>query len=224
MDTKYVFNIKHLASVLEQLKADFFVLEVECKRKCGYKTLYFDTEEFLCYYQHQHGKLNRTKIRIRRYEDTKQHFLEVKFKNNHSKTIKDRILLSDEIFKIKKKQKSFILKRTGLEPSKLKPMLWVNYSRISLINKDFNERLTIDLDLSFATESNALDCKNLVVLELKQSKSAKSPVKKILRDLHVMESSLSKYCTGIALLYPEVKTNNIKEKLRFINKLCYENI
>ena len=48
------------------------------------------------YHDHHNGKLNRYKVRRRRYIDTDTEFLEVKLKNNKKRTIKSRIKLSGQ--------------------------------------------------------------------------------------------------------------------------------
>ncbi len=221
VDTKYVFSKTHLPSVLKELINDYYVLEIETKRVSAYKTMYYDTEDFICYYMHQHGRANRYKFRTREYVETGKLFFELKIKNNHKKTYKSRVSRKDKNFDLDQNHIDFVTKKLGKTINSVSGVLWVEYKRISLVSKKFTERLTIDLNLSYKNDSDSKVFDNLVILELKQDKSAASLVREVLRSKRIFQVSLSKYCLGIASLYP-VKTNNIKEKIRLINKISYE--
>ncbi|MDD4149036.1 MAG: polyphosphate polymerase domain-containing protein [Bacteroidales bacterium] len=223
MDSKFPFSINKLPEILTELQKDHFVLEISEKRILPYKTLYYDSDDFTCYYTHQFGRGNRFKLRTRQYVETDKYFFEVKQKNNHKKTIKTRIKLEDKNFQLCQKRIDFAKSILKKDMSEFNDKLWVEFERISLVNKSFTERLTIDSGLKFRNHENEIEYPKLVILELKQDKTSKSKVRKILSDKLVYRSSLSKYCFGIASLYP-VKTNNINEKFRLINKLCNENI
>ncbi|MDD3858966.1 MAG: polyphosphate polymerase domain-containing protein [Bacteroidales bacterium] len=223
VDTKFLLQADILPDILKSMQKDYFVLEINSSRICHYNTIYLDTPEFYFYNQHQTGRLERVKIRVRTYLETGKSFLEIKTKNNHSKKAKDRISISG-IGEIKcKKYQKFLQKKTD-KTKILNPVIEVLYSRITLVNREFTERLTIDTDLSYKNDNKSIQVSNLCIIELKQDKTAKSPVRKVLRDKRIFVSSLSKYCLGIASLYPQVKQNNIKEKIRNINKICYENV
>src|ERR1051326_3393647 len=77
-DTKFLFNIKYLPEILDEVKDHYRILEVEGKRLSRYETLYYDTEEFEMYKAHHQGRLNRFKIRHRTYVESSLGFLEVK--------------------------------------------------------------------------------------------------------------------------------------------------
>jgi hypothetical protein len=222
VDNKFIVKSCRLPEILECLKDEYFVLEVNGVRMSLYDTVYYDTPEFFYYYQHQNGRLSRVKIRVRTYKETEQSFLEIKVKNNHNQTQKDRICITGLDVLKEKKCKKF-LKSWTEKYKEIIPIIEVLYYRTTLVNKDFTERLTIDSGLNFKTENGAADFSGLCIVELKQDKLAKSPIREILREHRVFKSSLSKYCLGIASLYPNVKRNKIKVKMRLINKLCNGN-
>jgi len=219
VDTKFLIKVSDLSDLLLKLEDDYFILEINGVRMSNYRTLYYDTPYFYFYYQHQCGRFSRLKIRLRTYMETGQSFLEIKVKNNHSKTSKNRIPIPDSDSLKEKSYKNFLKSCTD-KYKEIIPVVDVAYSRITLVNKAFTERLTIDTGLNFKNETSSAGYSGLCILELKQDKSARSPLREILREKRIFESSLSKYCLGIASLYPEVKKNNIKEKIRFVNKLC----
>ncbi|MFA6008534.1 MAG: VTC domain-containing protein [Desulfobacteraceae bacterium] len=71
-DTKFVFHADKLQSVLEYLRTDYGVLEINNKRIFLYQTLYYDTDDYYFYRQHHDKKLSRYKIRCRTYADTEK--------------------------------------------------------------------------------------------------------------------------------------------------------
>jgi len=107
IDTKYTFSIDLLPTIMQLIKADYKVLEIDGNRKSSYKTLYYDTKEFSLYTKHHNGQLNRYKIRHRTYQETGDGFLEVKFKTNKGRTIKRRIETNNTERKLKKKKIKF---------------------------------------------------------------------------------------------------------------------
>ena len=81
-DTKYAFRHSELSSVLEELKSNYKILEIENKKEFLYENLYYDTPDLFMYFQHHNGKLNRYKIRYRKYIDNNTIFFEIKKKTN----------------------------------------------------------------------------------------------------------------------------------------------
>ena len=223
MDTKYLLERDELEELFLRFQDSYYVLKIKKVKISSYKTAYFDTDDFICYYLHQFGRANRFKIRIRRYLDSHKTFLEVKVKNNHDKTKKSRIEIKDDTFVLDSSYDNFIDNKIGKDNSQFKQALWVYYSRITLVNKEFTERMTIDTDLRFEGNGKTKSFSDIVILELKQDKKSFSKANSVLQDMKIFQSSLSKYCLGIASLYP-VKTNNINEKIRLINKLSYEKV
>jgi hypothetical protein len=220
-DTKFVFKFEKLPGFLEQIMNYYSVLEVANARVSRYNTLYFDTDDFQLYLQHQNGKLNRHKIRFRRYVESGLNFFEIKFKNNKGRTIKDRIKRDDTEFKIDVKEKCFISEKTSLDPDSLKPKLWVNYSRITLVNKSSRERLTLDTNLNFKNDIADRKFNDLVIAEVKQERYSPSPFIRLMREHHIKDGFISKYCFGVISLHESIKKNNFKPKLLCLNKLIY---
>lgn len=218
-DTKYTFRVSELAALLQEAQPHYRVLSVEGNRISTYKTLYYDTEHFELYNKHHSGKLNRYKIRHRTYVESKQGFLEVKFKSNKGRTIKTRIR-QNEYYRIEPgKAFDFLKAQLPFCPTALLPKLWINYSRITLVNKTSAERLTIDLNLEFKTNEHTRNMNQLVIAEIKRDSKTPSPFVAILKSRHFREGSISKYCFGVASSFPGVKANNFKPKLSQLQKL-----
>ena len=218
-DTKFTFNIKDLPSILEEAKTYYKILNVEGNRISRYKTLYFDTQDFDLYNEHHSGKLNRYKIRHRTYVESNLGFLEVKFKNNKGRTLKTRIKEVEVPELNTGKAFEFLKKMLPFDPLILLPRIWINYSRITLVNKTSAERLTLDLNLEFEKNGKKQILDQLVIAEVKQDSKVASPFINIMRNKHIRQGSISKYCFGIASSYSEVKKNNFKQKLSNVKKI-----
>jgi hypothetical protein len=218
-DTKFVFNIDDLPAVLNEAKQHYRILDVEGNKISRYKTLYFDTENFDLYNQHHNGKLNRYKIRHRTYVESNLGFLEVKFKNNKGRTLKTRIKESEVPEINKGKAFEFLKRMLPFSPLELLPKIWINYSRITLVNKISAERLTLDLNLEFEREGRKQILSKLVIAEVKQDSKVASPFISIMRAKHIRQGSISKYCFGVASSFNKVKKNNFKQKLSIVNKI-----
>jgi hypothetical protein len=82
------------------------------------------------------------------------------------------------------------------------------------VRTDYAERVTIDLGLGFASATGHADLWDLAVVELKQASRGESPVARVLADLGIPSSSLSKYCLGVAWTIPHAKRNNFKRLIQ----------
>ena len=221
-DTKFVFKADILPIVLEEIKNDYSILEIDNKRTNSYQTLYYDTEELKSYIHHHNGRANRIKIRFRKYIESDLNFLEVKLKNNKGRTIKSRKKIDGIETTLSEKSKKFIEKKSFYDADLLNGALWNKFTRLTLAHKTKNERLTIDLDLRFKhfkTEKEK-DIPHIIIAEVKQEKaSGDSEFIKAIRRHQIRSSGMSKYCIGTALLNDNIKKNNFKERILKINKL-----
>ena len=220
-DTKFVTNISKLCELLKMAQCDYYVQEIDGERNLEYDTTYFDTKAFDMYTMHQCGHANRQKIRFRTYCISDLQFMEVKTKNNHGRTKKKRIEVSDMDLNDEEKR-HFLKKHLRFEVDTLQPALSNHFSRITLVNKGMTERLTIDTGLRFHNLLNGKDkdMGQLVVIELKRDGLVYSPVLHMLRQLRIQPHGFSKYCMGSALTGNDhLPVNRFKRKLIEINKL-----
>ena len=218
-DTKFTFHISKLENILEEARHYYKILDVEGNRISRYKTLYFDTENFDLYNQHHNGKLNRYKIRHRTYIENNLGFLEVKFKNNKGRTLKTRIKQKEVLLPASGRALEFLERMLPFNPAKLIPKIWINYSRITLVNKLSAERLTLDLNLEFEKDEKSEVLDQLVIAEVKQDSKIASPFVAMMHQKHIREGSISKYCFGVASSFTQVKKNNFKAKLLNIKRI-----
>ena len=218
-DTKFVVSLEQLLAISEDVKTAYAILEVNGVRFSHYDTLYYDTNDFLFYTKHHNGKRNRWKIRKRSYLDSQLNFLELKFKTNRGRTEKQRIGIPDMEGNLSGDEERFVGIKSGIEVN-LSPKLDNRFTRLTLVNSELKERITIDMNLSFAWNDTKKSLHNVIIVEVKQKRRNRfSPFVVALKKLQIHEESISKYCLGVALLVPFVKKNNFKEKLLKVNKL-----
>lgn len=220
-DTKFVFTEEMLPEILENLKSAYSVLEVNNIRAPRYQTDYYDTPEFYHFQQHHTKHLNRYKVRTRKYLESNDSFFEIKLRNNHGRTIKERISIADDEAGINELTRSFIHRKSPVNHSELEHKLRVRFHRITLVNKHQIERVTVDFGLHYSNDTTEHSYERLIIAEVKQEKTSRSPFILLMRTNKIRRFSISKYCLGIMTLYGHVKHNLLKPKLRYLKRLTY---
>jgi hypothetical protein len=221
VETKYVFSSKKLPILLSLLSSDYKILDIDKTRSFPYHTTYLDTPDLLFYMQQVRGKLNRHKIRYRRYESSGISFLEIKKKTNQDRTIKwriENILNSDSP---DEKASDFINELLPYPCLGLKPVLINEFNRITLVGIETSERITLDYNLRFAN----LGDKNsglpfLSVAEIKRGQHCSySPFRIMMKEFSIQPTGFSKYCIGSAITNEFLRKNTLKQNLLLLNKI-----
>ena len=224
-DTKFVATLEQLHSFLLAVQGEYYIQEINGKRIASYHTTYFDTADYNMYGIHHAGRKVREKIRVRTYLDSNDTFLEIKNKNNHGRTKKKRISISS-LKSIEQAQEHdtiipFMAKHAWYTIEEISPVIENWFNRITLVNFEKTERLTIDFNLRFhhlkSDRHNKLQ--RVAIIELKRDGNVPSPALALLRDVRIKRSGFSKYCIGSALTNSKLKRNNFKERLRMIEKM-----
>ena len=220
IDTKFVTTLPVLTKLLDMAQEEYWAQEIDGERNMKYDTTYFDTNRFDMYYVHQSGHTNRQKLRFRTYVSSNLQFMEVKTKNNHGRTKKKRMKVTnmdlDESEKLE-----FLQQHLKYDRADLIPAIRNNFNRITLVNKAKTERLTIDSNLQFFNLVSGVNkhMGNLVIIELKRDGLCYSPVLEMLRQLRVFPHGFSKYCMGSALTNDQLQVNRFKPKLIDVDKI-----
>ncbi len=217
-ESKYLLHVNQLEHILSNLQDEYDILEINDIRQFTYENVYFDTDEFFFYHQHLTQQKSRTKIRTRKYVDSHLDFVEYKQKIN--KVIKkERITIGEDEFwqtsdetiqflescfnKYYKKEKTF----------KLLPTLRNEYQRITLCHKTKEERVTIDMNITYSettTKKGSVVLNHLAIIECKHA-DKKPHFKQIMKQHNIPEVRLcSKYCLGAYYLW---KTKDYKSFL-----------
>lgn len=220
VDTKYVLPVHFLPAILKALRADYRVFTINGARLNHYRTLYFDTPDFLLFNQHVNGTAERYKVRSREYIDTQESFMEVKRKTRKDRTIKQRLATRYPMFFVNNEIGDWLEGVYPFDPERLEAKIWNTFTRVTLVNRGRCERLTLDMDIRFFNPNRSTWLNGIVVAEVKMDgQSCVSPFKSQMRSLRIHPHSFSKYCIGTSLLYNQVKKNAIKPKLLLIEKL-----
>ena len=219
VDTKFILKESQLLEVLSKLYKDYKILQIDQERLMKYSTLYFDSQNKKCFKDHHNGKLNRYKIRMRKYLVSDICFLEIKKKNNLGITNKIRRQIKDFETNLTTESKEFII-NSNINNLLLEPSLYNNFSRMTFVNKSEAERLTIDVDLSFSFGAKEKKFDKLVVIEIKQEgKRLNTTINRVLKSMSILPTNFSKYCIGISNTLDNIKSNRFKEINLKINKL-----
>lgn len=220
IDTKFVFDMARLDGLLSSLVEDYFILDIDHVRTHAYQTLYFDTIDFAFYRRHHAGGANRCKVRSRHYLNSHRSFFEVKLKSSNNRTLKHRIETATFVDDATIFDDAPIQTVIPMSLQKLEPKLWNDFFRITLVGKTIPERVTLDFQMRMATKHARIDLPHLVVAEVKQTRvNSSSPFMRHVRSMRLQPTGMSKYCVGVAMLYPQIKHNNFKSKLRLIDAL-----
>lgn len=221
-DQKFCMHIDQLPSVLEALKTHYSILEIKGETIFNYDNTYFDTTDNQMFLSHQNGKRNRFKIRVRNYVESNLNFLEIKFKNNKGRTIKERVVKQDFISEFTSSEQIFLENACPYDGRQLEPKINSFFKRFTMVNNQFTERVTIDIFPGFKNQEKEITLNNLVIIEIKQSKlSDPALITKVLQARKICRNGFSKYCIGRSLLEDNIKKNNFKPLLLKIRKHYY---
>jgi hypothetical protein len=226
-DTKYQFHRDHLAKVLDFLSGYYEILEIDNRRSFRYKSIYFDTDDFLFYHQHHNKSYDRYKIRYRKYIDSNLSFIEIKQKNNRKKTVKNRLAINGDFngAEFTEEIRSFISDNISLTHKdiigNLSPKLIVEFDRITFADRNSGERLTIDSNLTFTGKNSSTgEISNLIIAEIKrESRTLNQRFFQFLKTMSIYPTKFSKYCLGLAMTEKNLKYNRFKKYILEINKL-----
>jgi hypothetical protein len=219
-DTKYILPAGAVPELLKTLSRDYRVLDFGGRRLNRYRTVYFDTKSMDLYLRHHADNEVRHKVRSREYVEDHLAYLELKRKTNKDRTIKERIQTPSLVTASGRVVDDFLLSQFPLAQPGLAPRLTNAFYRATLVSNAGSERLTLDLNLSFTARRRRAALPGIVIVEVKQAGfDRRSPVIKAMRSEGIPPRGISKYCLGVALLYPEVKHNNFKPRLLLLEKL-----
>ena len=219
-DTKFIFHENILISILNDVSPFYDILNINNEQIFKYRTRYYDTSNYQFYTQHQNGNKKRFKIRVREYSSVSEIFFEIKIKNNKNKTSKERFIFDGIIYNLEEDIKKMTFDTIGHSIDDLQESLIVDYDRISLVDKNLEERITIDTGLKVKNKFGAKSFDGLIIAELKQSRyNPRSNFIKALRKYKVYETRFSKYCIGLTQIDNSLKHNRFKPQLIKLDKI-----
>ena len=202
LESKFLIHKSVLPSLSEILKPSFQIFENQNSNELVYQTIYFDTENLDMFRHHVAGKLPRTKIRIRKYMNSQDTFLEIKEKDNRSHIQKYRQQISDyEIIDSK-----FIQNHSSFSMQALRNKIQIDYHRIAFISSYYSCRLNLDFEIQYNDfHENSFRFNNLIILEIKYTNYSDAKILfNELKKLGIRPSNFSKYCFGLFALNQKV--------------------
>jgi len=222
IDSKYIVTVDDAIQMLCDLRQDYHVLEIMSQRTGTYTSMYYDTDDRQMFNSHVTGRFPRYKVRERHYSQNGLKFFEIKQKSNKDRTSKRRISIS----KNNNKANEWIPKQTPFSVEELTPILINCFERITLINNKQTERITLDFNLHFRTPSGTVTpvYDRVAIVELKQNKTAGSPIKEYLRSKGIRPGGVSKYCMGLFLTGSETGYKQYKPNFSRFIKTQYDRL
>ena len=224
-DSKFLYSYIHLPEILDRLSNDYRVLDIDNIRSHNYQTFYYDTIDLDMYHMHHRGMVNRHKVRFRKYGTSDIVFLEVKKKDARGITIKNRMKTESDEASILSREEEFLGAFTPYGNKQILPVLENSFNRITLVNHQQSERITLDYQLWFSNlvSEGSVELPGISIAEIKFEKIlSSSPFHAALRKSHVTPRRFSKYCIGMSILNPALKQNLFKEKVRRVQKINNE--
>jgi len=223
VDSKYLFPVNMLRTVLSDLASDYKVLDINHEREFRYSTVYFDTPDYKFFNQHQTGKMERDKVRLRTYETNSLTYLEVKHKTNKGRTVKSRVKSNSSPLDDAGSQQ-FLHEKVADASELLHPVITSLFTRITLVNNNLSERITVDFNIAYTNnDGRIIELPNIAVAEIKRDKATSQSVfHAVLKNSGIRQTGFSKYCLGAAILNGVPRKNNVKPILLKIKKIDNE--
>jgi hypothetical protein len=217
IDRKYLVDEATLGELLDAVSPAVRVLEIDDRRSCEYRSTYFDTEDLSLFRAAAQGRRHRYKVRSRRYGDTGPCYLEVKAKGRRDANVKSRIAYCRSNHDaITPDGRDFVEEMTGFHDlaSALLPVLSTAYERSTLIDPVSRTRLTVDRRVRCAGRlGSPLDGEvggetvlDGIVVETKSARAPSAADQWLWRH-HVRPTKISKFCTGLAAIHPDLPAN-----------------
>lgn len=216
VESKVILRTSDIPRVLMGVANEYAILEHAGQRLQRYRTEYFDTSLLRNYHEHHNQKRSRLKLRYRTYVNSDLTFFEVK-RNVDGRTVKERRPSKPPRARLWNEDAEFFTERTGWETTSLQRSLTVEYDRILLVKRDFSERVTIDLNLTFTSPNGSTEAPGLAICEFKQPKlNRRSPA---IAATRTRPQKFSKYCMGLASCDPDLRRNRFKKVFRNLESM-----
>jgi len=216
-DRKYILTESEVSSFLAGLPRTSMALRIDGECEFGYESMYFDTGDLMCFGLAAKSRRRRFKVRTRHYLVTDEQWLEVKTRGPRGMTVKDRTQF-DGFLDLEWVAMALALR--GIENVPVEnfvPTADVKYTRATLVLPDFS-RVTIDWDLRWHSYETTRDVPGLVIAETKTSGGA-GDADRWLWNNGIRPCHISKYATGMALLFPNLPTNRWHQTLTHMNAI-----
>jgi len=216
IDRKYIITPEVCNALLSGTGINCKTLEINGHRSTRYQSTYFDTPTLDLHKAAAYRRRPRFKARTRYYQQTNTAMLEVKTKDGRGKTVKTRTEYDAELLhSLNRQGRQFI--NTIVEEKEivedLRRTLTTNYQRTTIVDLTTQTRMTCDEFLTCTDWENNTISLPMIILETKSSQHP-SPFDTWLWDHHYRPDRISKYCTTLAVLHPELPSNKWHQTIK----------
>ncbi|MDG2260900.1 MAG: polyphosphate polymerase domain-containing protein [Actinomycetota bacterium] len=216
VDRKYIVDRTVLEVVVASQPSSAAALELDAERAFDYRSQYFDTPDLLLYREAAQRRRRQFKVRTRSHGGSSGLVLEVKTKGRRGLTIKARTPHSSgSAAKLEDVDRRFIggvVDRDSVVAD-LIPTLTTEYRRSTLVDRALWTRTTVDESVRCTDWRGAVVGLDDIVIETKSAGSA-SVTDRILWSMGIRPVRLSKFCTSLAALHPDLPSNRWSRTLR----------
>jgi VTC domain len=220
IDKKFVLSSEQLHDIFPCLMENYLVLEIDGNKVFSYENNYFDTKDFQFYKDHHNRYLHRIKVRSRKYVESDLCFFEIKKKEKVDRTNKFREKVDSIMSEVDHLQKEVVQSFTRKNVEDIRLILKNNFKRITLVNKQYTERVTIDFGLQFIQNETIIPLEKVVIIEIKQSKMTQaSPLASFFKTNNIRKQSFSKYIYGVLIFNTTIKNNNFLGLIKKIKSI-----
>ena len=231
LDQKFIIQSSWAPALLESAMGEYCALEVNGRRTFQYGNKFFDTPDFSAFDAHVRGRNIRWKSRIRHYGPDGDAFLEVKSKDVHGWTDKERrVRTTDDWDATRDTSELAFLEEHFPYEGKLTSPLRCSFDRMTLVGTNRIERITIDSNIRFFNHERSAQMTGLSILEAKQLKIQRNtPVLEALRRFRYSSPPLgrdtrfSKYVVGMSLTHPDLNQRTYKPLVQSVIHLIEKN-
>jgi len=228
IDRKFLLTTLQFKEILEDLKKDFRVLEINWQRMFKYDNVYMDTKDYKFYNDHQNRVNPRTKVRTRLYKDANLAFFEYKHKQDWiTQKYRYSFPVEEHWTMTKWKRRFFDWVWQSLhyweKTPEISPSIRTTYDRITLVSKNGEERLTVDFNIKTKNlrrkNWRVVDLKNLVIVESKTLKKDAIAIKIMEKHSIKRAKACSKYSLWVVYAWLAEKYDHFKDTMEEIKKI-----
>ncbi|MFV0633880.1 polyphosphate polymerase domain-containing protein [Demequina sp.] len=219
-DRKYLVNPATWAVALAGLERAPRVLDMDGKRCFRYESTYYDTPELESFYAAARRRPRRYKVRTRTYVESGTRAIEVKLRSRVGETVKHRDWLSPADVQgssgafLPAAARMFVAQFAETEPvvGDLRETLTTFYRRTTLLTAD--ARVTVDADVEGRDIHGGVASFSPALIVETKSVARAGAVDRALWAHGVRPVRVSKYCTSLAALRPDLPANRWSRTLR----------
>ena len=216
IDRKYIVTPEICNALLSGTGVKGKVLDINGHRSTRYQSTYFDTPNLDLYKAAAYRRRPRFKARTRYYQQTKTAMLEVKTKDGRGKTVKSRTEYDPTTLNVLTEEaRQYITSIAGAAKivNNLQHTLTTQYQRTTIVDLYTQTRITCDEFLTCTDWENNTLSFPMIILETKSSQHP-SPFDMWLWNNRHRPNRISKYCTTLAVLHPDLPSNKWHQTIK----------